>query len=62
MIPFEDEYAIAAADVVSDLCREAFVVHEEKVELPDVADQELLQAVWKKMSGLQYGDVGVDLE
>ena len=35
-----------------DLGRKAFVVHEEKVNFPDVADQELLEAVGKKVTGL----------
>ena len=35
-----------------DLRREAFVVHEEKVDFSYVADQELLQAVGKYMAGL----------
>ena len=31
---------------------EAFVVHQEKVNFPGVADQELLEAVGKKVTGL----------
>ena len=37
---------------MGDLCRKAFVVHQEKVNFPDVADQELLEAVGKKVTGL----------
>ena len=35
-----------------DLGSVALVVHEEKVEFPYVADQELLEAVGKKVTGL----------
>ena len=52
-IPLKNECPVAAADVVCDLGREAFVVHEEKVNFPDVAEQELLQAIRKKVAGLE---------
>lgn len=51
-IPLKDGSAVAAADVVCDLRREAFVMHKKKVEFPDVADQELLQAIGQKVSRL----------
>ena len=44
---------VAAADVVRDLGRKAFVVHEEKVNFPDVVHQELLKAIGKEMAGLK---------
>ena len=44
---------VAAADVVCDLSREAFVVHEEEIEFPNVADQELLQTVGQEMPRLR---------
>jgi len=37
---------------VSNFSGVAFVVHEKEVEFPDVADQELFQTVWQKMSRL----------
>ena len=43
---------VAAADVVCNFGSEAFVVHQEKVNFPGVADQELLEAVGKKVTGL----------
>lgn len=51
-VPLQDECPVAAADVVCNLRREAFVVHQEEVDFPHVADKELLQAVGKKMTGL----------
>ena len=50
--PLKDGSAVAAADVVCDLSREAFVVHEEKLNFPDVADQQLLQAIGEEVTGL----------
>ena len=44
-VPLKDGYPVAAAHVVSNLGCEALVVHKEKVDFPDVIDQELLQAV-----------------
>ena len=52
-VPLKNLDAVSAAYVVGNLCREAFVVHEEKVNFPDVADQELLQAIRKKVAGLE---------
>ena len=51
-VPLENDDTVAAADVVCDLGRVAFVVHEEKVEFPYVADQELLQAIGEEVTGL----------
>jgi len=44
-LPLEDGGAVSAADVVCDLSSEAFVVHEEKVNFPDVVHEEFLQSV-----------------
>ncbi len=52
-VPLEDDCSVAATDVVRDLGRVAFVVHQEKVYFPDVVDQKLLQAVGKKVTGLK---------
>lgn len=35
-----------------NLGRVAFVVHEEKLEFPDVTDEELLETIGEKMAGL----------
>lgn len=43
--PLQNDSPVPAADVVCDLCREAFVVHQEKVDFPHIADQEFLEAV-----------------
>lgn len=43
--PLEDNRAVAAADAVSNLGSEGFVVHEQKVDFPHVVDQEFLEAV-----------------
>ena len=51
-VPLEDQDAVAAADVVRNFGREAFVVHEEKLNFPDVADQQLLQAIGEEVTGL----------
>ena len=51
-LPLKDECPVAAAHVVCNLRREGFVVHQEKVNFPDVADQELLEAIREEMTGL----------
>ena len=51
-VPLENDDTVAAADVVCNFGSEAFVVHQEKVNFPGVADQELLEAVGKKVTGL----------
>ena len=52
-IPLEDSDAVAAADVVRNLCCEALVVHQQEIQLPDVANQELLETVGEKMTSLR---------
>lgn len=52
--PLEDKNPVAAADIMGDLCCKAFVVHEEKVDFPYVADQELLEAAGQQMAGLGH--------
>lgn len=37
---------------MGDFRSKAFVVHQKQIDLPDVADQELLQAIGKKMASL----------
>ena len=51
--PLENDDAVAGADVVCDLRGKGFVVHEEKVNLLDVLDDELLESVGEKMAGLK---------
>jgi len=55
--PLKDRCAVAAADIVRDLRGEAFVVHQEKIDLSCVADKELLQPVGQKMPGLLVAPV-----
>ena len=50
--PFKDGDAVTRADVVCDLRRESLVVHQQEIQLPDVADQELLEAVGQEVTGL----------
>ena len=50
--PLQDRDTVTAADVVRNLGCKALVVHQEKVNFPCVADQELLEAVGEKMAGL----------
>ena len=52
-VPLEDECPVAAADVVRNLGREAFVVHQQKVNFPHIADKELLEPVREEVAGLQ---------
>ena len=52
-LPLQDECPVAAAHVVRNLRRVGFVVHEEKVNFPDVVHQELLKAIGKEMAGLK---------
>ena len=51
-IPLKNLDTVAAADVVCNFGSEAFVVHQEKVNFPGVADQELLEAVGEEVAGL----------
>ena len=51
-IPLKNGDTVAAADVVRDLRRESLVVHQQEIQLPDVADQELLEAVGEEVAGL----------
>ena len=50
--PLQDRYPVAAAHVVCNLRRKALVVHEQEVDLPDVANQEFFEAVGEKMASL----------
>ena len=50
--PLENSDAVAAADVVRNLGRVALVVHQQEIQLPDVVDQELLETVGEKVTGL----------
>lgn len=52
-IPLQNNEAVAAADVVGNLGRVVFVVHEEKVNFPHVVDQKLLQTTREQMTGLK---------
>lgn len=54
--PLEDKGTVSAADVVCDLCSVALVVHKKDVHLLDIADEELLVAVGKQVTGLWAGD------
>ena len=58
-LPLKDECPVAAAHVVCNLRREGFVVHQEKVNFPDVADQELLQAIREKVTSLWNDSINV---
>jgi hypothetical protein len=53
--PFQDDSPVSAAHVVSDLSGVFAIVHQQKVDLPDVVDKELLQTIGKKVSCLQFG-------
>ena len=45
--PLENKDTVAAADIVGNLCRKAFVVHEEEVEAGNIAFGEAeLEEVW----------------
>ena len=58
-VPLKNLDAVSAAYVVGNLCREAFVVHEEKIDFPYVVDQELLKAVGEEMTSL-HGQYELD--
>lgn len=51
-LPLENGGTVSAADVVGDLCREAFVVHEENVDFPDVAYKKFLETIGKEVTSL----------
>lgn len=52
--PLENGDAVAAANVVRNLRSKGLIVHEQEIELPDVANQELLEAVGEEVTGLAY--------
>jgi hypothetical protein len=56
-IPGQDLDALPTADVVGDLGSKAFVVHQQKVNLPNVVDEQLLQAVGENVPCLFVASV-----
>lgn len=50
--PLQNNRTVPAAHVVSNLGGVAFIVQEEKVDFPHVADQELLETVRQDMTSL----------
>lgn len=50
--PLEYHRAVTAADIVRNLCRELFVVQQEKINFPHVVDEEFLEAVGEEMACL----------
>ena len=50
--PLKDGCPVSARYIVCNLCGEALVVHQKKVEFPNVADKELLEAIREKMACL----------
>ena len=50
--PLKDGNSVSAAHVVGNLRRKALVVHKEEFEFPNVANEELFEAVGKEMTGL----------
>ena len=50
--PLENGDAVTAADVVCNFSSEALVVHKEKIQFPDVANQELLETVGEEVASL----------
>lgn len=59
-LPLENDYTVAAADVVRNFSSKDFVVHQEQFKLANIANEELLEAVGKTMTSLRYGLVSVD--
>lgn len=51
-VPLEDRRTVTAGNVVCDLGSEALVMHQKKINLPDVVDQKFLQAIGKEMACL----------
>ena len=50
--PLEDQSPVPAAHVVCNLRSIAFVVHQKELDLTDVVDEELLEAVGEQVAGL----------
>ena len=44
-VPFDNGGAVSAANVVGNLGGKGFVMHQEKVDFPDVVDKEFLETV-----------------
>jgi len=44
-VPFDDGGAVSAANVVGNLGGKGFVMHQEKVDFPDIVDKEFLETV-----------------
>ena len=51
-VPLQNLNPLPAADIVCNLGGKALVVHEEEVDLTDVVDHQLLQAVGEEVAGL----------
>lgn len=50
--PLKNADTVTRADVVCNLSSEALVVHQQQVDLSDVVDNELLEAVGEQVTGL----------
>lgn len=51
-IPLQNYSTVSAADAVTNLSSEAFVVHEEKVDFPDIVYQKFLETIGEEMTSL----------
>jgi len=56
-IPFKDHRSVAAANIVCDLCRIRFIVHEENLKLAEIADEELFKTIREEMTRLLVATV-----
>ena len=51
--PFKNGDTVSAADVVGNVGSIALVVHQKDVNIPDVANKELFEAIRKKVASLR---------
>ena len=54
-IPFQYDSSVATAHIVSDLGSVLAIVHQQKVDLSGVVDQEFLQTIRKEVTRLRRG-------
>lgn len=58
--PFQNPDAIPTAHTVSNLSSKGFVMHEKKIDLPHIINQELLETVGEKVTSLSVTPTAVN--
>jgi hypothetical protein len=58
--PFQNRDAIPTAHTVSNLGSKAFVMHEKKIDLPHIINQELLETIGEEVTSLSVTPTAVN--